>query len=520
MTLEHSLPIKGNWHLKHLLVALALFLTFHGSIAPTLASGSEAHVKGEFGPLHAWPIIPIAMMLMPDGRVFSYGTTPLGVQTARMHYAIWDPALGTAPGAYEVLPNTTYTDLFCAGQALIPDTGHGLVVGGDAIINTQRNYANDHINIFDPETDTLTRQTQNMAFKRWYATVVTMPNGEHAILGGRNDKPFAGTATIPATVATYSPIPEMRAKDGTWRSLSSASGTYAYGELGGQSWFYPRAWVDPRGKIFILTHNGPFYKLDTTGTGTLAKYTKRTVISRTNLPSIMFAPGLILSVRQGNVAVVVDINGSGEPVVTSAGSLSKDRQFGNATVLADGKVWVNGGSSTGNDMVGAAYDSELWDPATNTWMTTAVATTPRLYHSTSLLLPDGSVFTGGGGPNPVKQLNGEIYYPPYLFKTDGSGEFAPRPQIIDAPTSMITWDQEFSIEASDSIARVTLLRVGAATHAFNNETRFYDLAIPQTGNIVTVRSPESANVAPPGFYLLFVWDASGVPSVAKFIKIG
>jgi hypothetical protein len=166
-------------------------------------------------------------------------------------------------------------------------------------------------------------------------------------------------------------------------------------------------------------------------------------------------------------------------------------------------------------------ESELWNPATNTWTTAASAVTARLYHSASLLLPDGSVFTGGGGaPGPLNQRNGEIYYPPYLFKTDGSGEFAPRPEIIDAPTTMIGWNQEFSIEANTNIAKVTLMRIGAATHTFDHEARFFNLAIPQSGNIVTVKTPATANIAPPGFYMIFVWDNSGVPSIARIIQIG
>lgn len=86
-----------------------------------------------------------------------------------------------------------------------------------------------------------------------------------------------------------------------------------------------------------------------------------------------------------------------------------------ATVLADDRVWVNGGSSTGN----IALDSELWGPKTNRWATTASVTTAWLYHLASLLLPDGTVFTGGGGePGPSRQRNGKIYYPPYLFERD------------------------------------------------------------------------------------------------------
>ena len=513
-----SLPAPKTWYLKYLIPIVAVLLS-DGVITPALAV-SQAHLKGKFGPVHDWPIIPLALMLMPDGRIFAYGTNTDGDQGAKLHYVIWKPSAGTGASAFEVLPNTTNTDIFCAGQALIPQEGHALIVGGDAIVNTERNYANKNVNIFDPTTDTLVRQTQSMAFKRWYATAVTLPNGEHAVLGGRDSKFFAGTATIPPTEATYSSTPEVRAINGNWRTLSSATSDIAYGELGGYSWWYPRAWVNRQGKLFILGHTGAMYNLDTSGTGMLTKYATRTANGRYTMPSIMFAPGRILSIRRDRVAVVVNINGTGEPVVSPAGLLAKDRQHGNATVLADGRVWVNGGSSTGNSRDGMALDSELWDPNTGNWTTAASAVTARLYHSAAILLPDGTVLTGGGGSPGRKQLNGEIYYPPYLFKKDGSDQFAFRPEIINAPTTVIGWNQNFSIEADESIIRVTLVRVGAATHSFNNETRFFNLSIPQTGNMVTVKSPATANIAPPGFYLLFVWNAEGVPSIAKIIQIG
>ena len=500
--------------------SLGLLLISCWSIAPVMAGGPEAHLRGEFGPLHKWPIIPIAVMLMPDGRVFAYGTDTKGNQGAKMHYAIWNPSVGTGSSAFELLPNTTDTDIFCAAQTFIPATGQALIVGGDDKVNNIKNYANNNVNIFNPDTDSLTRQSQSMISKRWYATAVTLPNGNHVLLGGRDSKPFAGTSTIPPTEGTYSSTPEMRMANGSWRALSSATSESAFGELGGAAWIYPRAWVSPRGDIFILGHNGAMYKLQTAGAGTITQYGTKTGYGRAVLPSIMFAPGKILSIRMDRVAVVVDINGTGEPIVSRTGNIAKDRQQGTATVLADGRVWVNGGSSTGNTLTGAALDSELWDPKTNKWTTAASAATARLYHSTSLLLPDGTVFTGGGGaPGPLKQLNGEIYYPPYLYKKDGSGQFAPRPVIVDAPTS-IGWNQEFSVQANQSITRITLVRAGASTHTFNQETRFFNLPLSQTGKIVTVKSPATANIAPPGSYLVFVWNAAGVPSVANIIKIG
>ena len=238
------------------------------------------------------------------------------------------------------------------------------------------------------------------------------------------------------------------------------------------------------------------------------------------MASVMFAPGRILSLRENREAVVLNIN-SGTPVVSPTAKLAKDRQFANATLLADGRVWVNGGSSTGNDLAGKALDSELWDPATNQWTTAASATQARLYHSASILLPDGRVLTGGGGAGgPETHLDGEIYYPPYLFKKGGSGKLADRPEITDSPGAVIGWDRQFSITATENIARVTLVRAGITTHAFNNETRFIDLGSTGPGKTVTLRTPASDDVAPPGFYYLFVWNSDGVPSVSKMIRLG
>lgn len=510
---------KKNRCLKLFLPTVLTFFLFTSHLSHAIAS--DAHLKGAFGPLHNWPIIPIAMMLMPDGRVFAYGTTPAGVQNGLMHYSIWNPTAGTSTNAFQTLPNITSTDIFCAAQAHIPDTGEALLVGGDARVNTLRNYANSDVNIFDPATDSLIRQSQQMAFKRWYATLVTLPNGEHAVLGGRNDRFFAGSPTIPATIATYAPTPEVRSQNGQWRTLSTATSDIAYGKLGGESWNYPRAWVKPQGEIFILTGSGLMFKLNTVGTGTLTKYTATIAPGQAFLPTIMFSPGRVLSVRKDRKSFVVDINGAGQPVATASGNLAYDRQYGNLTILPDGRVWANGGSSTGNDLAGMVLESELWNPDTKTWIPAAIAATARLYHSASLLLMDGTVITGGGGaPGPLKQLNGEIYYPPYLFKADGSGEFAPRMEITDAPTSVIGWNQNFSVQATGNITRVTLVRAGAVTHTLNNEARFFDLEVPQAGSIVTVRTPLNANIAPPGFYMLFVWDTSGVPSIARMIQIG
>src|SRR5204863_2210047 len=92
------------------------------------------------------------------------------------------------------------------------------------------------------------------------------------------------------------------------------------------------------------------------------------------------------------------------------------RKLYNATLLADGKVLVTGGSRGTEDPntqpSDPAYACELWDPATGGWTTMASLTKIRTYHSIALLLPDGRVLSAGGTFG-VKSA--EIYSPPHLF---------------------------------------------------------------------------------------------------------
>lgn len=481
---------------------------------------ADAHLKGHFGASFSWPIIPLHTVLLPDGRVLSFGSNPNGAQNGLMYYALWDPELGMGSKSKLLLDNTTGTDIFCAGQALMPQ-GDVLLVGGDRIVNGSRNYANRDVNIFTPGNNALTKQAGSMAFQRWYATVVTSASGELVVMGGRDDRYFEGNATYPPTADTFAPAPEVYTPGVGWRLLNTASSDHAYGSVA-QSWNYPRAWWGPDGRVIIITPVGKIFALDVAGTGSFVQLsTGQVPAGAYNLPAVMYQPGKILAVRKLGAAALVDINGPA-PVVSATQPLSGDRQFGNATVLPDGKVWVNGGSSTANTLEGAYYHSEMWDPATGQWSTTATAAKARLYHSISMLMPDGSVLTGAGGaPGPVKQLNAEIYFPPYLYKTDGSGQPAVRPVISTAPTAA-TWGQDIAVtmKSTGTVARMTLVRFGAVTHAFHSDQRFQDVPFSQSGKNLTVTLPALAHTAPPGFYMLFALDANGVPSKAKVLRLG
>src|SRR4051812_36396521 len=205
------------------------------------------------------------------------------------------------------------------------------------------------------------------------------------------------------------------------------------------------------------------------------------------------------------------------PAWTSVASRHHARRQQNATLLPDGTVLVTGGSSaSGFDVPsGSVYAAELWNPATNTWTTLASAAKYRGYHSWALLLPDGRVLSAGGQLNQAGQANGsnaEVFSPPYLFK-------GARPTITSAPTS-VAYGQTALIGTSDSITKVSWIRLSAVTHAFNQEQRFMPLSFAAGTGGVNVTFPANGNISPPGYYMLFLLNSAGVPSIAKIIKIG
>jgi hypothetical protein len=189
----------------------------------------------------------------------------------------------------------------------------------------------------------------------------------------------------------------------------------------------------------------------------------------------------------------------------------------NLTVLPDGTVLATGGTGTcgPSDEAGAVFSAELWDPATGQWRTLASAGVVRVYHSTTMLLPDGRVLsTGsgdGGGVTP--QLSYEIFSPPYLFK-------GARPSY-NLATATMHYGQPFSVSTGDaaSIRKVTLIRLPSTTHAFDMSQRLNTLRFEVAGGGLTVTPPTTGRIAPPGPYMLFLVNEAGVPSVAQIVTL-
>jgi Domain of unknown function (DUF1929)/Galactose oxidase, central domain len=258
--------------------------------------------------------------------------------------------------------------------------------------------------------------------------------------------------------------------------------------------------------------------INTAGQGKLSGGPPRKFALRSAGTFAVYGPGRILAVGGGDsstyrTAEFIDLL-AGTPRWTQTGSMAYGRKYATATALPDGTVLVTGG---GENQIGPAgvMPAELWDPATGAWSTMAPLTHPRLYHSVALLLPDARVLAGGGGrkPKAVDYPDLEFFSPPYLFK-------GARPTISGSP-AQISYGQNFVVQTPDaaSITKVSIIRLGALTHAVNTSQVFYPASFSKGPGILNVTAPPNGNYAPPGYYMLFILNGAGVPSIAKIIRI-
>ena len=468
------------------------------SLAATVA-GSEGDI-GQWGPVVDWPVVAVSTALLPNGKVLAYDSvgdnaTETYPDQTYTRATVWDPNTGSQT---DVRFNLGY-NIFCSGFAHLMD-GSLFIAGGNkdqqlnGLVNTT---------YFNPATNQWS-QGPNMAAARWYPTVTALNNGEQLITSGGSS------------------IPEVRQNDGTLRSLSNAS-------LGLP--LYPWFDVAPSGRAFYSGPDQTLRSLDPSGTGSWQTYQQRDGINRTYGGHAFFDIGKELVAGGGpstTGAEVIDVNGA-TPQVSATSPMAFGRRQHNLTVLADGSVLATGGNSSGAslvDMNAGVYPAELWNPATGTWKTLAAMAVTRQYHSTALLLPDGRVLSAGGGLcstcDQVGYLakNAEVFTPPYLFQKDGSGQLAPRPTITSAPSSARYGSQiQISTPDAASIQKVALVRLGAVTHSVNMEQRYVPLSFSRGSGSLTASIPANVNVAPPGFYMLFIVDAAGVPSVAKMVQL-
>jgi galactose oxidase len=463
----------------------------------TMAAATEV---GAWSPVKTGKAVAVHIALLPSGDIATWqdaGTSKSKPESGNTLAFLISMAPGKLPEAtdWTPIPNTT-TDLFCAGQVLLPD-GRVFAVGGQS---GGYYFGVNSATVFDPVTRSWFVPPLNaMRYPRWYPSVITLPDGEILVLSGT--KQGAGDANL---------IPEVwKSGIGGWRELTGATA---------QLYTYPWLSIDPSsGKVYMAGPQGSRF-LDTRDLGKLTAGPPRNFALRKAGTFAVYGSGKILAVGGGDdntfrTAEYIDLLAT-KPKWTQTGSMANGRRYATATTLPDGTVLVTGG---GKDQIGptGVLPAELWRPSTGTWSDMAPMAEPRLYHSIALLLPDGRVLVGGGGrkPKAVDHADLEFFSPPYLFR-------GPQPTIVGAP-ARVTYGQAFVVQTPDAagIANVNLIRLGALTHSVNASQVFYRAGFSLGSGYLNVTAPPNSNYAPPGFYMMFLLNRLGVPSVAKILQI-
>jgi Domain of unknown function (DUF1929)/Bacterial Ig-like domain (group 2) len=533
-----TVSVNGAGAVVGLKIGTATVSASNGSIegqtvvTVTKLGNSKAHIEGQWSGLKAWPTLAIHATVMPNGSLETWGwrrTDPFNKAKPSTLTDLWNPLTDEHKTTWE-----TNIDLFGAGHELLEDGRLFVSSGSDPSLNEWIGINSNSLFTLPPSGGTAGwTAAKNMSIYRWYPSVTALPNGEVLVTGGSNEVQEGNYLHEVFTPSTN-----------TWRTLTGAARRPGHPEVFAMP-PYPFMHVAADGRVFYAGPTPWTAYLSTSGTGKwedgeyAGQNAAQPELTRLYGSSVQFDEGKILTMGGSPVdaqadsgAVVLDMNKNG--LATPTAAMSVPRRNLNATVLPDGTVLVNGGNDLNYDQGRLPKTAEVWDPSSGKWTVLAEQQVGRPYHSVGILLPDATVFTAGGydgdknsnlyerpgDPKQVKYRNAEIFSPPYLFKKDGSGERAARPQILNAPSSLL-YKQAFNVNITGAvgIAKLNLIKLGSVTHAFNFGQRLVKLKFVQSAGTFTVKAPDNANLAPPGYYMLFAVDANGVPSVASMVQI-
>ncbi|WP_416670615.1 galactose oxidase-like domain-containing protein [Egbenema bharatensis] len=510
--------------------------------------------------------------LLHTGNVLFLGYEDI-VENENSTVSILNPTTGKQ---VNVLPNPQ-RNKFCCGHAFLSD-GRLVLASGNVGETSAKS-----LHTFTPNGDsgTWTDFGAMSGGIRWYPTCTTLPDGRVLILAGTAQvfttihqttcsQDFASPG-VPrqvnksyeifdgATKAPSIPVPEL------FDDCEESLGLYG---------LYPFVYVLPDGRLLIHGNTRTYFLDINTNTVDLLPARTQLKTSRT-YPSEGSTVLLPLRPEENYQAKVMILGGgvacsfvpsqnpncgqgqpidpiSGNPVQTNCqgdfrddwpstdqceilnisaldqgwkvvAAMNHPRVLPDAVLLPDGTVFVCGGSSTGTADAARmpVMQAELYNPSTNQWKKLASMHVPRLYHAAAILLPSGEVMTSGTDkfynvpPFDHAENRVEVFKPPYLFK-------GPRPKIVSV-TNQVGYGEIFSVFTSDTAAfdYACFIAPGAATHSLNMQQRWVGLKTVNStlDDELLLEAPPNSNIAPPGYYMLFLMSKNGVPSEAKFIKL-
>lgn len=221
---------------------------------------------------------------------------------------------------------------------------------------------------------------------------------------------------------------------------------------------------------------------------------------------------------------VVDLK-KDNPVFEDGPDLPQGTRYLNSVIMPDDTVFTaNGSEDYRGRSASNILKAQFYDPRSNAFRAAASPTVGRNYHSEALLLPDGRVATFGSDPLFDDQQNTklghfeqrmEIFTPPALHRNaDG------RPVLEDGARSLDSRHRAtYRTDHPERVVRARLMRPSAVTHTTDVEQRSIELGLTKGAHSVTVEVPKDRALVPPGWYMLFVTDADGTPSEAKWIQV-
>jgi hypothetical protein len=369
--------------------------------------------------------------------------------------------------------------------------------------------------LFEPGTRKWT-QVSSMNAGRWYPTIVTLGNGRILALSGKdiNGKlskqveiysGSTGWLAFPPTTSTFPMYSHLFL-------LSSGKLFYSGANTFGSATPSPRILTLPSSFSSPITEKSVPGLVDASFPNQAASV----LLPPAQNQKVMIIGGGSRTHAATRRVNIVNLSVS-SPAYTAGPPLKYARMHHSAVLLPDRSVFVCNGSTTEEDVAKSKLPAEIYDPyATNpSW--TVVATpkiSGRVYHAVAVLLPDGSVLTGGGNPSRgVYENRLEIYRPAYMSQS--------RPVIQSIPPSVVAGGQiTIQTPQASNIQWVHLIRPMATTHSWDSEQRLVDLPISsRSSTSLTVTVSSNRNLAPVGRYMLFITNTNRVPSVAKWIRL-
>ncbi|MFG2916582.1 galactose oxidase-like domain-containing protein [Kitasatospora sp. NPDC048298] len=377
---------------------------------------------------------------------------------------------------------------------------------------------------FNPDTE-LYEPVTDMAHARWYPTLTGLGDGRVVTVSGLDD---TGEILNGNDNEIYDP-----------KAKSWSKGPDHYFPT------YPAIFLTASGRLFYSGSNGgygPGDKGREPGLWDLSNGAFQPVPGLRDPGLTETSSSVLLPPAQAQRVMVLGGGGVGEsplstartdiadlssakPVFTPGPDLpAGGTRYLNSVILPDDTVFTTGGSSGyrgrgDSDLLKA----QVYHPDSNSFSTAAEPTVGRNYHSEALLLPDGRVAVLGSNPlfadKAETQPGGfeqriEIYTPPYLYHGD-------RPQVGAVPrTARLGGSVTVGTARPEAVATAKLIRPSSVTHVTDVEQRSVALDVTgRTADGVSLALPGSADLLPPGWYMLFLTDAAGTPSVARWIQV-